>query len=247
MTAPYLLSSENKTEFPDIKLALEEPDGLLAYGGDLSIERLYAAYQQGIFPWYSQGQPVLWWSPDPRMVLYPAELKVSRSLRKKIRQQDYSISFDQNFKEVIQHCAEPRLQQKETWILNEMIDAYCEFNQAGYAHSVEYWQGGELLGGLYGIAIGQVFFGESMFSRVSDSSKIAFVFLTLQLQRWGYKFIDCQVYSAHLESLGAKMISRNDFKNKLIKYTVMENKPEQWVADEDLLGYVLNSLGFKCD
>lgn len=242
MTAPYLLSSENKTEFPDINLALEEPDGLLAFGGDLSIKRLHAAYQQGIFPWYSQGQPILWWSPDPRMVLYPAELKVSRSLRKKIRQKNYTISFDQEFKRVIQHCSEPRLQQKETWILNEMIEAYCEFNQAGFAHSVEYWQDGELLGGLYGITIGQAFFGESMFSRVSDSSKIAFVFLTLQLKRWGFKFIDCQVYSSHLESLGAKMIARKDFKDMLIKYTVMENLPEQWVADADLLDYVLKGL-----
>ena len=227
MTAPYLLDDIHKTIFPDVDLALTEPDGLLAVGGDLTVERLTAAYQQGIFPWYSEGQPILWWSPDPRMVLKPKNIKVSRSLEKTIRKNVFNITFDQQFQDVIIECSKPRLEkgnkQTETWILDEMIVAYIALHKAGYAHSVECWLDKKLVGGLYGVAIGNVFFGESMFSRVSDASKIAFVFLSKQLQEWGYKLIDCQVYTSHLESLGAGMISRKEFLSLLQKHTTNEN------------------------
>ena len=227
MTAPYLLNDFNKTSFPDVELALREPNGLLAVGGDLSTERLIAAYQQGIFPWYSEGQPVLWWSPNPRMVLKPEDIKVSRSLAKTIRKQDFEITFDQDFRNVISACSKPRLekgvQQGETWILDEMIEAYVKLHEAGYAHSVECWKENKLVGGLYGLAIGKVFFGESMFSRVSDASKVAFVFLSQQLEQWGFKLIDCQVYTSHLESLGASMIPRKQFLTLLQQYAINEN------------------------
>ena len=237
MTAPYLLDSTHKKIFPDVELALTDPDGLLAVGGDLSVERLVTAYQKGIFPWYSEGQPVLWWSPDPRMVLDPAEIKVSRSLAKKIRQQVFSVTMDKEFQKVILECAKPRLEkgrvQSETWILDEMIDAYNKLHKAGYAHSVECWQDNKLVGGLYGVAIGQVFFGESMFSRVSDSSKVAFVALSKQLQQWGFKLIDCQVYTSHLESLGAKMITRKNFINLLKHYTPLPASNTLWQIENE--------------
>ena len=237
MTAPYLLDSTHKKIFPDVELALTEPDGLLAVGGDLSVERLVAAYQKGIFPWYSEGQPVLWWSPDPRMVLEPSEIKVSRSLAKKIRQQMFTVTMDKEFQKVILECAKPRLEkgriQSETWILDEMIDAYNKLHKAGYAHSVECWQDNKLVGGLYGVAIGQVFFGESMFSRVSDSSKVAFVALSEQLKQWGFKLIDCQVYTSHLESLGAKMITRKNFINLLKHYTPLSASNTLWQIENE--------------
>ena len=234
MTAPYLLDNIHKTIFPDVELALQEPDGLLAIGGDLSIERLVSAYQKGIFPWYSEDQPILWWSPDPRMVLQPTEIKVSRSLAKKIRQQRFQVTFDQNFKDVIIECSKPRLEngclQSETWIVDKMIEAYINLHNAGIAHSVECWLDGKLVGGLYGIAIGHVFFGESMFSRVSDASKIAFVTLAKQLQQWDFKLIDCQVYTPHLESLGASMISRKNFINLLQQYA---NSTSKWQKPDE--------------
>lgn len=223
MTAPYLLDDIHKSIFPDVKLALTEPDGLLAVGGDLSVERLVSAYQQGIFPWYSEGQPILWWSPDPRMVLEPKNVKVSRSLAKTIRKNIYTVTFDQQFQDVILECSKPRLEkgneQSETWILDEMIVAYINLHKKGHSHSVECWLDNKLVGGLYGVAIGDVFFGESMFSRESDASKVAFVFLCKQLQDWGYKLIDCQVYTSHLESLGASMIPRKEFLSLLQQYT----------------------------
>jgi leucyl/phenylalanyl-tRNA--protein transferase len=232
MTAPYLLDINNKTNFPDVELALQEPDGLLAVGGDLSVERLITAYQQGIFPWYSEGQPILWWSPDPRMILQPQDIKVSRSLAKKMRKQNFKVTFDQNFRDVIIACSEPRLEkgfmETGTWILDEMIEAYVKLHEAGYAHSVEYWQDDKLVGGLYGIAIGKVFFGESMFSHVSDASKIAFVFLSRQLEQWGFKLIDCQVYTPHLESLGASMIPRKQFLILLQQHAVNNDKHKKW-------------------
>ena len=235
MTAPYLLDDIHKAIFPDVKLALTEPDGLLAVGGDLSVERLTAAYQQGIFPWYSEGQPILWWSPDPRMVLEPKDIKVSRSLSKTIRKQEFKITFDQSFREVITACSESRLEkgriQDETWILDEMIEAYVQLHEQGYAHSVECWQNGKLVGGLYGLAIGKVFFGESMFSRVSDASKIAFVSLAKQLEKWGFKLIDCQVYTSHLESLGASMISRQQFISLLKENTIHSFENKKWQVE----------------
>lgn len=246
MTAPYLLDINNKTDFPDVELALREPDGLLAVGGDLSIERLITAYQQGIFPWYNEGQPILWWSPDPRMILIPDEVKISRSLAKKIRKQNFKITFDTHFSDVIKACSKPRLEkgitQNETWILDDMIEAYVRLHEAGYAHSVECWQDDTLVGGLYGIAIGNVFFGESMFSRVSDASKLAFVYLCKQLQQWGFKLIDCQVYTAHLESLGAKMISRQQF-IRSINQNTNKNKPsEKWQIDSNITDYIITHM-----
>ena len=237
MTAPYFLDNVHKAIFPDVELALTEPDGLLAVGGDLSIERLIAAYQQGIFPWYSEGQPILWWSPDPRMVLEPHNIKISRSLAKTIRKKEFHITFDQHFREVITACSEARLEkgkiQDETWILDEMIEAYVELHDAGYAHSVECWKDEQLVGGLYGIAIGNVFFGESMFSRISNASKIAFVALAQQLEQWGFKLIDCQVYTSHLESLGAGMISRQQFIRLLQQYTNQPFEKHKWQSNHE--------------
>ncbi len=197
--------------FPDPALAESEPDGLLAVGGDLHPRRLIGAYRQGIFPWYNPGQPILWWSPDPRMVLFPGRLHVSRSLRKVLRQQRFRITFDQDFAGVIRRCAAPRPGQSGTWITPEMERAYQRLHEMGLAHSVEAWQAGELVGGLYGVAQGRVFFGESMFSFVSNASKAAFATLVECLQTLDWAVIDCQVHTSHLASLGAELIPRARF------------------------------------
>jgi len=202
-------------QFPPITRALDDPNGLLAAGGDLSPERLIAAYRQGIFPWYSQGEPILWWSPDPRCALPPEQIHISRSLRKSIRNTEFEITFDNAFSRVIQACAAPRSYSDETWISTPMQTAYTELHRRGYAHSVELWQNGELTGGLYGIAMGRLFFGESMFSRTTNASKIAFVFFARQLEKWGYALIDCQIENDHLVSLGASSIPRDEFKRYL--------------------------------
>ena len=199
------------TPFPDPALAETEPDGLLAVGGDLSPERLVNAYRQGIFPWYSAGQPLLWWSPDPRMVLFPERLHVSRSLRRTLRRGTFEVTFDRDFGAVIRACAAPRDDGGGTWITAQMIDAYERLHRLGLAHSVEAWHRGELVGGLYGVALGSLFFGESMFSTMSDASKVAFVRLVQTLQAAGCPLIDCQVYTAHLASLGAEPIPRARF------------------------------------
>lgn len=214
-TAPFWLDVQQPEVFPDVSLALQEPDGLLAIGGDLSEARLLSAYRHGIFPWYSGDQPVLWWSPDPRMVLYPGDVHISKSLSKALRKQDYHITFDTSFEQVISQCAAPRDYTTDTWITEEMKLAYLRLHQSGHAHSIECWHNQQLVGGLYGIAIGKIFFGESMFSRKTNASKIAFTFLARQLQQWGYQLIDCQVYSPHLASLGAATIPRNDFRYQL--------------------------------
>ena len=190
---------------------MQEPNGLLAAGGDLSPPRLIEAYRHGIFPWFSDGEPILWWSPDPRMVLYPDELKVARSLRKVLRNTTYEIRFDSAFEEVIAACAAPRDKQRGTWITAPMQAAYCELHRLGHAHSVETWVSGRLAGGLYGVAIGDVFFGESMFTRVRDASKIAFVSLVQLLREKDFRLIDCQFHTSHLESLGAKLVPRAEF------------------------------------
>lgn len=193
-----------------------EGDGLLAVGGDLTKERLLAAYSKGVFPWYETGQPILWWSPDPRLVLIPEELKISRSLRKALRKQQFEIRFDSAFQQVIKACADVRTQQGEgTWIIPEMQQAYTELHQDGFAHSVESWLDGELAGGLYGISLGQCFFGESMFSTRNDSSKVALVALVEFSKQVGIKMIDCQMTTSHLLSLGAREIKRKVFLQNL--------------------------------
>lgn len=201
--------------FPPPASALREPNGLLAAGGDLSPQRLIEAYSHGIFPWFNPGEAILWWSPDPRMVLFPAELKVSRSLRKTLKKPTYEIRFDTAFKQVMEACAAPRDGHGGTWITPAMIAAYTELHQLGLAHSVETWMKGKLVGGLYGVSLGRMFYGESMFSLATDASKIAFVHLVKQLERWGFGMIDCQMKTAHLASLGAREIPRAEFSQKL--------------------------------
>ncbi|MDP2805703.1 MAG: leucyl/phenylalanyl-tRNA--protein transferase [Gallionellaceae bacterium] len=209
MTLTFLLHSAQP--FPPLQDALIEPNGLLAAGGDLSPSRLLDAYRQGIFPWFNEGDPVLWWSPDPRMVLFPNEFKLSNSLRKTIRQGEFEIRFDTAFEQVMRACAAPRDGQAGTWIIEDMIHAYCELHRQGYAHSVEVWMKGELVGGLYGMAVGKMFYGESMFSRQPNASKIALAHLAKQLERWGFGLIDCQMKTPHLTSLGAREIPRDEF------------------------------------
>lgn len=212
----YLLDgSPPDTPFPDPARAETDPNGLLAIGGDLSAQRLLQAYRAGVFPWFSDDQPILWWSPDPRMVLYPQRLKVSRSLRKTLRRNHFKVSVDQDFDAVIDACAGPRRDDDGTWLLPEMIHAYRQLHRLGLAHSVETWQDGELVGGLYGVALGQAFFGESMFSRATDASKVALAQLCELLAGAGFAFIDCQVHTAHLQRLGAEEIPRQRFRDEL--------------------------------
>lgn len=216
----------NSLDFPPLNKALREPDGLLAAGGDLSAERLVRAYRHGCFPWFQDGQPILWWSPDPRTVLFPEELHVSRSLGKLLRQQRYRVTFDQDFAAVIKACAEPRSYAQETWITRQMQDAYRQLHEQGYAHSVEVWDGDALVGGLYGLAMGQLFFGESMFSRADNASKVGFATLVERLKAWGFVLIDCQMPTQHLQSLGARSISRQDFAQYLHRHLDVKNNAD---------------------
>mgnify|MGYP001613236329 CR=1 FL=1 len=201
--------------FPDTHLAESDPNGLLAIGGDLSEARLLSAYRRGIFPWYSTGQPILWWSPAPRMVLYPGELHVARSLRKSLRNRSFEVSVDMAFDAVIRACAAPRDDSDGTWLVPEMIRSYTALHRTGHAHSIEVWLRGELVGGLYGVLIGSVFFGESMFSRRADASKVAFTQLAEIGRELPLHFIDCQIYTDHLASLGARQIEREAFQTEL--------------------------------
>jgi len=200
--------------FPDVDNAMIQPNGLLAVGGDLRPARLLHAYQRGIFPWFSDAQPILWWAPDPRAVLLPEAINISRSLRKTLRRDVFQVTFDRVFPRVIDACAAPRARQNDTWITHHMVGAYCELHDRGFAHSVECWQGGALVGGLYGVAIGKVFFGESMFSHVSDASKVALATLC----RSGYELIDCQLPSDHLKRMGAIDMPRRDFMDLLSRW-----------------------------
>jgi leucyl/phenylalanyl-tRNA--protein transferase len=228
--------------FPPAVEALTDPNGLLCASLDLTADRVLDAYQRGIFPWYSEGQPVLWWSPDPRMVLLPENFRLHRSLRKVLRNTEYEIRTDTSFRAVMQACAEPRPEQDGTWISQAIIDAYCELHESGYAHSVETWVNGELVGGLYGIALGRVFFGESMFVRRTDASKIAFAHLLTQLKRWNFGLIDCQQETGHLASLGAAAIPRAQFLqalDRLIHSTHASPLPVRWQFDADLLTELL--------
>jgi leucyl/phenylalanyl-tRNA--protein transferase len=221
-------------DFPDTGQALSYPNGLLAIGGDLSIPRLLKAYEHGIFPWYEDPQPIMWWSPDPRSVLFPEELKISRSLRKAMRQSDFRITTDQAFHRIVAGCAAPRFEDNGTWITNAMGRAYMELHRAGYAHSVEVWsRHGQLVGGLYGVTLGRVFFGESMFSKADNASKMALVAATRVLQALDYQIIDCQVESSHLGSLGAREIPRLDFELHLAHTVGMSEPTPLWTLDAE--------------
>ncbi len=206
---------ENSDPFPPLERALREPSGLLAAGADLSPARLLSAYRSGIFPWYSEGQPLLWWSPDPRMALFPAEFRLPRSLAKRLRRQDYEIRVDTAFETVMRCCAAPRADGAGTWITEDMIAAYCELHRLGHAHSVETWIDGRLAGGLYGIALGRAFYGESMFTRAPDASKIALAQLVRRLQHHQFGIIDCQMNTTHLARFGAREIPRSEFSQRL--------------------------------
>jgi leucyl/phenylalanyl-tRNA--protein transferase len=228
---------EAHNPFPPLERALTHPNGLLAAGADLSPERLLSAYRQGIFPWYSEGEPLLWWSPDPRMVLLPSELKISRSLAKTLRNRDYEIRFDRDFAAVMQGCATrgadgAAADEGRTWITADMRAAYQRLHELGYAHSVETWIDGKLAGGLYGVALGRMFYGESMFTRMRDASKIAMVHLVRRLERQGYGMIDCQMHTGHLASLGARAIARSAFSLKLRELVDYADTPMKWDAAE---------------
>ena len=210
--------------FPPVARALQEPNGLLAAGGDLSQERLLAAYRHGIFPWFSRGEPILWWSPDPRMVLYTGELKISRSLAKNLRNKGYALTVDTAFREVVKGCAN----RKETWLGRQMQAAYLALHQRGYAHSFETWLGPDLVGGLYGVAIGRMFYGESMFSTATDASKVALVGLAKELVRRGFPLIDCQMKTPLLASLGGREIPRAAFLRALTALVNYADPPGKW-------------------
>ncbi len=218
--------------FPAIESALTDPNGLLAVGGDLSPERLLAAYRRGIYPWFSAGDPILWWSPDPRMALFPEQIRITRSFAKVLRSGDYAVKLDTAFDQVIGACAAmPRAGQSGTWITAEMQAAYIRLHRLGHAHSVETWRGDKLIGGLYGIAIGKAFFGESMFSRATDASKIALAHLCRFLVARSFGIIDCQMETAHLASLGARPLPRTEFLKCVATCVDLDNAPEHWPAD----------------
>lgn len=231
---PWLDPDNDHTPFPPVECALRDPDGLLAAGGSLTPQRLLDAYRRGIFPWYTQGQPILWWSPDPRSVLFPGELKVSRSLHKTLRKKVFRVTVDTAFRQVIEACAEPRRDETGTWITAEMAGAYAQLHALGWAHSVECWVEETLVGGLYGIGMGRVFFGESMFTRCTDASKVALVYLVRQLEAWGYGLIDCQVRSAHMETLGARNVPRARFIELLDRYADEPGRAPPWTLDPEL-------------
>lgn len=227
MPIPWLDSTN--LAFPPLTSALDEPNGLLAAGGDLSVARLIRAYSRGIFPWYEDPQPILWWSPDPRCVLLPGTMHISKSLRKVLRNQHFRVTCDTQFTAVVRACAAPRRYSSETWINPAMLQAYTDLHRLGVAHSIEVWQQNQLVGGLYGVALGKVFFGESMFSLVSDASKVALLYLSGQLQAWGYDLIDCQVTNEHLLSLGATEMLRTEFEERLRSAVHATGQAAPWV------------------
>jgi len=222
--------------FPPVDTALREPNGLLAAGRTLSVPTLLEAYALGLFPWFNEDEPVLWWSPDPRMVLRPPELHVSRSLEKRMRKRGYEVRADTAFAAVMRACATPRPGQRGTWITRRMIAAFVRLHEAGYAHSIETWIDGALAGGLYGVAIGRAFFGESMFAHATDASKIAFVHLVRQLEAWGFGLIDCQMKTSHLASLGAREITRSDFVAHIAALTRQDGRPGSWAGESLVVG-----------
>ncbi len=227
---PMRQQGQKANDFPPLEFAT--PEGLLAIGGDLSPERLIEAYSLGIFPWYNPGQPILWWSPDPRAVLYPRDLKISRSLRKSLRNRGFSYSVDTAFEAIIDACAEPRrYDTRESWITADMRRAYLDLHHLRVAHSVEVWRDRALVGGLYGVALGRVFFGESMFSRANDASKCALVVLAGLLIDRGYRLIDCQIESSHLASLGARLIPRRTFVETVKEGLTTPSRCEHWTFE----------------
>lgn len=224
-----LLDPNNPNQgFPSVSNALSVPDGLLAVGGCLSKSRLLDAYRHGIFPWNSPDEPLLWWSPDPRLVLFPEKLLISKSLSKTLKKRIFDVTVDKAFSRVVSACADPRKEAAGTWITDGIFKAYRELHESGYAHSAEAWLSGELVGGLYGVAIGRVFFGESMFYTKSDASKVAFATLVERLRAWGYQLIDCQVSTKHLMSFGAEEIPRIDFARLLAQYCDEMPDPTAW-------------------
>lgn len=228
----FILSATGQDlDFPPVEQA--SPDGLLAVGGDLRPERLLEAYRHGIFPWYSDNQPILWWSPDPRAILFPHKLHISRSLKRSLRPGLFNVTLDRCFRDVMQHCAGPRPQYPDggTWITAEMLDAYTTLHEQGYAHSVETWQEGELVGGVYGVAIGGAFFAESMFTHVPDASKVALVSLVRQLQTWGFSLMDCQQSSPHILAFGAENIPRHEFLKHLAVALALPERSAKWQFD----------------
>jgi len=221
-----IFALNEKIEFPPVGLA--ERNGILAVGGDLSSARLIEAYRSGIFPWYSDGDPIIWWSPDPRFVLFPDELYVSKTMRQVLRRNLFRVTCDADFPGVIRGCRDPRKKEQGTWITDEMMEAYIRLHEGGVAHSVEAWQDGVLAGGLYGISLGRCFFGESMFTRAPNASKAAFITLVRRLGELGYVVVDCQVYTSHLESLGARHISRDEYIELLHAGLVLEGPRGCW-------------------
>lgn len=220
-------------QFPPVGQALSSPNGLLAAGGDLSASRLIDAYRHGIFPWFNSDEPILWWSPDPRMILIPDQFRVSTSLNKVLRKHQFEVTFDQDFEQVMRCCAAPRERANGTWISEDIIAAYCELHRIGHAHSVEVYKDGKLAGGVYGVNLGRMFYGESMFSNVSNGSKIALAHLAKQLARWQFGMIDCQMSTSHLTSLGAHEIPRSKFIEHLQE--LIHCEPQlNWQFDADL-------------
>lgn len=231
-SAPYWIDPQDTSyRFPDVSKAMLDPDGLLAVGGDLCPERLTSAYLSGIFPWYNEDQPILWWSPDPRAVIFPDQLKISRSLSKTLKKNLFKVTMDTAFDQVIRACSQSRVSSPGTWITDEMLDAYMAMFHLGHAHSIECWQDDQLVGGLYGLTFGQVFFGESMFSSKRDASKIALCHFVQQLQQWDYKLIDCQIQSEHMQSLGAISIPRTEFVQHLANWGHLPEHSPPWAFD----------------
>ena len=227
----FMLS--DKIEFPPPQLASKH--GLLAVGGDLSQKRLLLAYRMGIFPWYSDDEPVMWWSPDPRLVLYPREIKISKTLKKILRKNEFQVTLDLAFRDVIQHCADVRLEKNEgTWIVENMMDAYCRLHESGFAHSVEAWHQGELAGGIYGVSLGKCFFGESMFSRISNASSVALVNLVKYLEALSFDMLDCQIPTGHLIRFGARKVPRARFLAQLERSLETPTKKGKWQMPETL-------------
>ncbi|HEX7748383.1 leucyl/phenylalanyl-tRNA--protein transferase [Bordetella sp.] len=229
-----LLDAELWDRFPDPRQALAEPNGLLAFGGDLSPRRLLAAYSLGIFPWFGEHEPILWWSPDPRCVFHTVDLKVNRSLRRTLARRNWRFTVDHAFHQVIRACADPRAGDSSTWIVPAMIDAYEKLHEQGHAHSVEAWEGSRLVGGIYGVAVGRLFCGESMFSRESNASRATLVALAQVLLSWDFPLIDAQVANPHTLGLGAREISRADFLGQVSSLTKLEGRPGNWASGLEL-------------